>query len=489
MRSRRIRFPIKRERILRLRRLSAASLRMTRFFYLPDKRKFDPFLIIFPSWRKLSAVIKMESLWSDYAIPQYDALQGNRKTDVLVIGGGMAGLLCAHQLQTAGVDVVVAEARRICGGVTRNTTAKVTSQHGLIYNKLLQQMGMERAKMYLQANQSAIAQYRALCAEMPCHWEEKANYVYSEANRQALEEEASALHRMGFPATLKSRSGLPFPVAGALEFRKQGQFHPLEFAAGIAEKLTVYENTPVLAIEGSTAQCPHGKIKAEKIIVATHFPFINSHGSYFMKLYQQRSYVLALEGGPDVDGMYIGMEKNSLSFRTAGNYLLLGGGGHRTGKQGGGWRVLEDLAARHYPGAAIARRWATQDCMSLDGIPYIGNYSARTPELYVATGFNKWGMTGSMVSAMLLTELITKGESDYAALFSPSRSMCKPQLAVNALESVSNLLRPTRPRCTHMGCALHWNKQEHSWDCACHGSRFSKDGKLLNNPARRDLPK
>jgi glycine/D-amino acid oxidase-like deaminating enzyme len=214
---------------------------------------------------------------------------------------------------------------------------------------------------------------------------------------------------------------------------------------------------------------------------------LNSHGSYFLKLYQQRSYVLALENGPNVDGMYIGAEKNSLSFRNAGEFLLLGGGGHRTGKRGGGWRMLEDFAAKHYHSASIVRRWATQDCMSLDGIPYIGKYSAQTTDLYVATGFNKWGMTGSMVAAIILTELVTKGESDYAELFSPSRSILKPQLAVNVLESASNLLRPTQPRCTHMGCALHWNKQERSWDCACHGSRFSEDGKPLNNPARKKL--
>ena len=429
----------------------------------------------------------MESLWSDISLPQYPKLQGDITTDVLVIGCGMAGLLCAYRLQAAGVDVAVAEARRICGGVTANTTAKVTSQHGLIYNKLLQALGMERAKMYLRIHQDAISQYRALAANIPCHWEDKANYVYSETNRQILEEEASALHRMGFPATLRSRSSLPFPVAGALEFQRQGQFHPLEFAAGIAKNLTIFENTPVLSIEGSAAKCPHGRIQAKKIIVATHFPFLNNHGSYFLKLYQQRSYVLALENGADVEGMYIGAEKNSLSFRNTGQFLLLGGGGHRTGKKGGGWKELERFAAEHYPGSAICRRWATQDCMSLDGIPYIGNYSAQTPDLYVATGFNKWGMTSSMAAAMILTELITKGENDYADLFSPSRSILKPQLGINALESASNLLRPTRPRCTHMGCALHWNKQERSWDCTCHGSRFAEDGKVLNNPARKKL--
>ena len=429
----------------------------------------------------------MESLWSDYVMPHFPPLHGSIKTDVLVIGGGMAGLLCAYQLQNAGVSVVVAEARQICGGVTANTTAKVTAQHGLCYHRLLQTLGKEQAKQYLQIQQKAVARYRDLAEKIPCHWQETANYVYSETDRQILEAETGALHRLGFPATLKSRSPLPFPVAGALEFRRQGQFHPLEFAAGIAQALKIYENTPVLSLEGHSARCPGGQITAKKIIVATHFPFLNSHGSYFLKLYQQRSYVLALEKGPDVEGMYIGAEKNSLSFRNTEDCLLLGGGGHRTGKKGGGWNTLAHFAAVHYPDSAIVRRWATQDCMSLDGRPYIGHYSARTPDLYVATGFNKWGMSNSMAAAMILSELITKGRSDYAGLFSPSRSIVKPQLAINALESAANLLRPTRPRCTHMGCALRWNKQERSWDCPCHGSRFDPDGKILDNPARKDL--
>ena len=379
------------------------------------------------------------------------------------------------------------EAGRICGGVTQNTTAKITAQHGLIYHKLLEKVGRVRAKLYLQANEAAVGQFRELCARIPCHWEDQNAYLYSAHDRQSLEQEVRALHRLGFSATLKCKTALPFPVAGTVEFRRQGQFHPLEFAAGIAGQLNILENTPVLSICRGVAKCPDGSIRAKKIIVATHFPFLNGHGSYFLKLYQQRSYVLALAHGADVDGMYIGVEKNSLSFRNAAGQLLLGGGGHRTGKQGGGWRVLTDFAQKYCPGAVITRRWATQDCMSLDRIPYIGNYSALTPDLYVATGFNKWGMTGSMVAANILTQLITTGESPYAAVFSPSRNMLKPQLAINAAESVWNLIRFSKPRCTHLGCALHWNSQERSWDCSCHGSRFSEDGRLINNPARKDL--
>ena len=429
----------------------------------------------------------LNSIWAETALPQFPRLQGDKTTQILIIGGGMAGLLCAFRLKQAGADVLLVEAGRICGGVTQNTTAKITSQHGLIYHKLLHKLGREKAGMYLQANQQAVTDFHALCKDIPCHFESQSAFVYSLDDRQALEQEVHALHLLGYPAGLKEDLPLPIPTVGAVKFRHQAQFHPLEFAAHIARDLPIYENTPVRAMEGTTAITDHGRIQAEKVIVATHFPFLNRHGSYFLKLYQHRSYVLALENANFPGGMYIGSEENSLSLRVFGNQLLLGGGGHRTGKQGGGWKELSAFAARAYPQAQEIARWATQDCISLDGVPYIGQYSRNTPNLFVATGFNKWGMTGSMVAAKILTNLILEQENPWAEVFSPSRSILKPQLAINGAESVLNLLRPTVPRCPHMGCALKWNAAERSWDCTCHGSRFAEDGKLLNNPAQKRL--
>ena len=429
----------------------------------------------------------LNSIWAETALPQFPRLQGDKTTQILIIGGGMAGLLCAFRLKQAGADVLLVEAGRICGGVTQNTTAKITSQHGLIYHKLLHKLGREKAGMYLQANQQAVTDFHALCKDIPCHFESQSAFVYSLDDRQALEQEVHALHLLGYPAGLKEDLPLPFHTVGAVKFRHQAQFHPLEFAAHIARDLPIYENTPVRVMEGTTAITDHGRIRAEKVIVATHFPFLNRHGSYFLKLYQHRSYVLALENANFPGGMYIGSEENSLSLRAFGNQLLRGGGGHRTGKQGGGWKELSAFAARAYPQAQEIARWATQDCISLDGVPYIGQYSRNTPNLFVATGFNKWGMTGSMVAAKILTDLVLEQENPWAEVFSPSRSILKPQLAINGAESVLNLLRPTVPRCPHMGCALKWNAAERSWDCTCHGSRFAEDGKLLNTPAQKRL--
>ncbi|HIY17660.1 MAG TPA: FAD-dependent oxidoreductase [Candidatus Intestinimonas stercorigallinarum] len=430
----------------------------------------------------------MGSLWEQtWEKPNFPAQDGDLSTDVLIIGGGMAGILCAYRLHCAGVPYVLAEAETICGGITKNTTAKLTSQHGLIYDKLISRFGIQRAKQYLAANQAALQAYRTLCRDMDCGFEEKAAYVYALDDRRKLQREVNALEKLGVPAEFTDELPLPFPVAGAVKFPNQAQFHPLKFVSGLAKGLRIYEHTRVRELIGTTAVTNHGRIRAKKVIVATHFPFLNKHGSYFLKLYQHRSYVIALQGAPDVDGMYVDASRTGLSFRNCQNLLLLGGGGHRTGKKGGGWRELRDFARRHYPQAEEQYRWAAQDCMSLDGVPYIGPYSASTPDLYVAAGFNKWGMTSSMVSAMLLSDLVQGKNSPYGEVFSPSRSILRPQLAVNGFEAVVNLLTPTAKRCPHLGCALKWNPVEHTWDCPCHGSRFTEDGKRLDGPATGDL--
>lgn len=221
--------------------------------------------------------------------------------------------------------------------------------------------------------------------------------------------------------------------------------------------------------------------------MSTHFPFLNQHGFYFLKLYQYRSYVIALENAQNVGGMFVDEAQGGLSFRNYGDLLLLGGGGGRTGKPCGNWEELIRFQKKYYPNSKIKYKWATQDCMSLDNIPLIGKYSKNTPNLLVASGFHKWGMTSAMVAAMVLTDMVKGRENHYAHIFDPSRNILKPQLAVNCLETISNFIIPTTKRCPHLGCALKWNKYEHSWDCACHGSRFDEKGKLLNNPANRDI--
>lgn len=429
----------------------------------------------------------MESMWTKgMQMPQFAPLQGNMKTDVLIIGGGLAGLLCAYRLAQAGVDYALVEADTICSGVTKNTTAKITAQHGLIYDGLIRRFGVEKARLYLEVNHKALQQYKDLCQGIDCDFEEQDAFVYALNDREKIERELEALRRLNFNADLAEELPLPFPIAGAVRFPGQAQFHPLKFAAAIAKGLRIYEHTKVRHLARGKAATSGGDITADQIIIATHFPLLNKHGGYFIKLYQQRSYVLALKNASVIDGMYRDENEKGLSFRSYGDYLLLGGGSHRTGKKGGNWRELEQFAQRYYPKAEIAARWATQDCMSLDSIPYIGPYAAFAPNLYVASGFNKWGMTSSMAAADILSDMVQGKQNPYAGVFAPSRSILHPQLLLNAAETTINLLTPTAPRCPHMGCALKYNKAEHSWDCPCHGSRFAEDGSLIDNPATDD---
>lgn len=430
----------------------------------------------------------MESIWSaSCELPSFEQLKGDIKTDVLVIGGGIAGVLCAEQLTKSGIDCIVAEAGRICDAVTRNTTAKITSQHGLIYDRLLREFGAEKARLYYLANEAALSKYRELCADIDCDFEQKDNYVYSLNDERELIHELNALDRIGASAQFEQKLPLPFETAGAVKFANQAQFNPLKFIAAVARGLQICENTAVRELNGNRAVTDCGNITAKSIIVATHFPFINKHGGYFIKMYQHRSYAIAVENGEDYGGMYVDSSKKGLSFRNYGDCLIIGGGSHRTGKKGGSYRELEELASGYYPDLPIKYRWATQDCMTLDGVPYIGRYSAGTKGLYAATGFNKWGMTSSMVAATLLCDMIMGRHSEYESVFSPSRTVLRPQLAVNAFESAVNLLTPGTKRCPHLGCSLKWNAAEHSWDCPCHGSRFTADGKLIDNPATGGL--
>lgn len=424
----------------------------------------------------------MKSVWQDnVTLPSFKSLKKDVATDILIIGGGIAGILCAYTLKNAGISAVLVESGKICNSVTAYTTAKITSQHGFIYSKILKEFGADAARLYYNANETAISMYRQLCSKVDCDFKETPSIVYSN-NPKKIEAELSALSKIGIKDL-----PLPMPTSGGIRFSRQAQFNPLKFVSAICPDLTIYENTPVRELAPHTAVCDNAKIKAKKIIVATHFPIDNKHGNYFLKMYQHRSYVIALENALPVDGMYVDEDEKGLSFRNYGDLLLLGGGSHRTGKKGGNWIELGKFASKYYPSAKIKYRWATQDCMTLDGIPYIGKYSKNTPDMYVATGFNKWGMTSSMVASMLLTDAVCGKKKAYADVFSPSRTILRPQLGLNAVEAVCNLLTPTAPRCPHLGCALKWNSAEHSWDCPCHGSRFDENGKLLNNPATGDI--
>lgn len=474
----------------------------------------------------------MESIWSrQVQMPKREELQGDIKVQNVVIGAGMAGILTAYLLKKEGADVVVVEAKGIADGQTKNTTAKITSQHGMIYEKLIRKIGKERASEYAMANEDAIKLYERIIKEekIECQFEKMPAYLYSEdgSKEEELMKEAKAAKELGLSAHFAKREELkelPFEVKAGVCFENQAQFHPLAFIRQLSKKLTVYENTNVIWVKGHMVKTDKGTITAENIVFATHYPFINVPGFYFLRQHQERSYVLALKNCPEakteaqnkhsetrgngdnkLKGMYYSIDKGGLSLRATGDFLLLGGGSHRTGKKSGatvgadgrdccqqeGFAYLRKMAERHYPEWKEAAAWAAQDCMPHDGVPFIGRYSVFRPYWYVATGFHKWGMTSSMVAAQIISQKICKKEVSYERVFRPQRCYFRAafqNLLTDLAESVMGLskgwLGKKEHRCTHLGCRLEWNPEEESWDCPCHGSRFQKNGELIDNPAQ-----
>ncbi len=451
----------------------------------------------------------MESLWeSTVRIPGRRPAEGLYERDVVVIGAGMTGILTAWQLQKAGRRVAVLEAGRIAGGQTGRTTAKITSQHGIVYSRLLQEMGKRRARLYAEANQRAISEYARIVNEnrIECDFTRLPAFLYSTADRARLCSEAAAASALGINACEAKIRELPFATVGAVCFEDQAQFHPLKFIRALSAKLEIYENSPVKSVRGQLVCTDRARFLAGSIVFATHYPLKDIPGFYFLRQHQERSYVVALQGCEPLEGMYYSVDESGLSLRSAGDVLLLGGNSHRTGesRKGGAYGSLKAAACKFYPGGKITHMWAAQDCMPHDGVPLIGRYSVWHPDWYVATGYGKWGMTSSMVASLLLKDMITGKENAWEDVFSPRR-MCQSAAGENFKKDMKKSVRGIWngfahagekckvgegefcARCTHMGGKLVWNPHEKSWDCPCHGSRFDGEGRLLDGPAQKPL--
>lgn len=427
-----------------------------------------------------------KSIWKEFSEKKnFEKLNDNLECDVLVIGGGIAGILTAYYLQKVGRNVVLVEAHTIGSGMTANTTAVITAQHDTMYKDMIANNGFDVAKDYLYANLQAVENFKQLVKDeqIDCDFEITPSYLYS--HKHSLGDEVKALHKLGYEAELVQDIDLPFEIKNAVKFKDMAQFHPLKFLYAMAEKLTIYEHTMVKKIDDHTAYFDGGNIKFKQAVVASHFPFVNKHGMFFIKMYQARSYVMAIENADAIGGTYIDDREEGFYFRQYGDLLLVGKGEHRTGMKTRAINELKAFKERYYPDAKMRCMWANQDCITLDDIPYIGEYG-NMPDVYVATGFNLWGMTGSMVSANILCEKLCGMENIYEKTFATKRCIFKPQLFANLGMALLNMVYPSVKRCPHLGCALKYNKLEHSWDCSCHGSRFEENGKLINNPALKD---
>ncbi len=436
----------------------------------------------------------MKTIWNQTCrIPRRNELPGNLDTEVAIIGGGLAGILLAFYLAQEGKQAVVLEASSIGSGQTKGTTAKITSQHNLIYQKLLTDFGESALNTYARSNEQAIREYKRLIAarSISCCFETKPAFLYTMKHPDAIHIEAMVARSAGIPATEVTDTELPFAVKRALCFPEQASFHPLKFLEALCSTLTVFENTPVLSVKDHTLITPHGRVTANKIVFACHYPFPLVPGYYSFRMYQEQSYVLALDHVPELKGMYLGTDPDGLSLRSAGKYLLFGGQNCRTGHPNPApYDTLSSLARSFFPQSQAVSHWSAQDCMTLDSLPFIGPFSRKKPDWYVATGFGKWGMTFSMISAHIITGLICQKKLPWKNIYSPLRFRLRPaapRLASHCAESSMGLLKGLGPnimRCPHMGCRLSWNSADSTWDCPCHGSRFDRLGHLIAGPAQ-----
>lgn len=442
----------------------------------------------------------MESLWRKQ-VQEISAKEISGATneiwDVIVVGAGMAGLLTAYFLQEKGKKVLTLEAKTIASGQTERTTAKVTSQHAVKYSTLIDKVGTQQAKLYAQANELAISEYEKLIQEknIDCEWERCNAYLYTTQNVQKLDKEKKACEAIGLDVIETTETELPFTIKKAIGLQNQACFQPLKFVKEIAKELQIIEHEKVIKIKGHHVITEKNVYQAEKIVIATHYPIKNIPGFYFLRQHQSRSYAMALSGCGKIYNLYYGIDISGLSFRQSGDYLLLGGCSHRTGESptAGIYDYLEHMAQTYYPDAKVEAYWAAQDCMPHDGIPYIGKYSLWTPNLYVATGFQKWGMTSSMVAAMILRDEVCGVQNLYSKVFTPQRCNLRAggkHFLHDVRESISGLCKglftTSAPRCRHLGCKLEWNQEEQSWDCPCHGSRYKKTGEILDNPTLKN---
>ncbi len=417
-----------------------------------------------------------ETIWQSKNVKHYESLQENISTDVLVIGGGICGMLTAYYLSKT-FKVVLVEANKIANSRTRKTTAVITALQDIYYKDIIKRMGKNSAKQYLEANLNAIEEYAKLSSFFDFDFERVNSYKYFKNQKKKLREEFSAIESLGYSPKIEDDYAICFP--------NQAQMNPLKLILNLANYFTIYENTKIIKLKNQIAYTEMYHINAKHIVVATGYPFLKLKGLYPLKLTQKKSYVAVVDDvKKERDFNAIGCEEGDLYFRTYENRLIIGGNDQKTGHTILGFKPLLHYIEQNYPNNPISYQWINQDCISLDGLPYIGKYF-KNQEVYVATGFNLWGMTGSMIAAQILKDKINKERNPYESLFDPKRKCPMLPLAKNIATAIVNLLKPKK-RCTHLGCSLYFNKEEGTYECPCHGSKYDINGKIIFNPANQD---
>lgn len=492
-----------------------------------------------------------QSYWIDSVkLPTFPRLEEDINVDVVIVGGGIAGLTSAFLLVNEGLKVAIIEADHVLNGTTGNTTAKISAQHGLIYDEFIRNIGESKAKLYYEANAEAMHFIENTISEhrIDCDFSKQDAYVYAVTEEYAMKvkKEAKAYEKLGINGELVNSIPFNIDIQNGIVMKDQAQFHPLKYLAHLLQHITekggqIFENTTAVNIE--TKEQPkvltreNHSITAKHVLICTHFPFYEGMGLYSARMHASSSYVLATKVKSKYPGgMYISAEMPSRSLRSATindeEYVLVLGEDHKTG-QGGDilerYKALEDFTEHALGLESIAYRWTAQDLITLDKLPYIGNLTSNDPNILIATGFRKWGMTNGTAAALLFRDVIVNKGSKYQDLYSPSRFYANPSLknllaqnvnvagqfmkgkfgiTTKSLEDIKKdeggvitingqrkgAYRDTEGElhivdttCTHLGCEVEWNNGQRSWDCPCHGSRFTYTGEVIEGPAEKPL--
>ena len=426
-----------------------------------------------------------KSIWEDYTnLNKFNKLQNNIKTNVLVIGAGISGILCGYELKKRGIDYVIVEQNRVASGITKNTTAFITAQHEMLYQDLIKDLGYSKAKEYLDLNLNAVEKYKELGKIYDIDLEIVPSCLFTTSNFDKIIKEKEALHSLGYSADIINK--LPNdlvnkPVKGIL-FNNQAVINPLKLIKSLSNELTIYEDTKIYKLTKNKAYTKEYTISFNYVIVATHFPFINRNGLYFMKMKQRRSYVGCIPF-KNIKGTYCSIDEDGMYFRSYKDYLLIGGNDRDTNHICKN-KFKEQLES-YFKTKNIKYYYSNQDCTTIDNIPYIGRYDLYHDNWYVVTGFNLWGFTWAMVASNIIVDMILGRDANF--LVDPNRNFIKKQLFKNIFNSTKNLISFKTPRCSHLGCKLNFNKIEKTWECPCHGSRYDGDGTLINGPSQKDI--
>lgn len=504
----------------------------------------------------------MSSYWiqSTKNLKLNEKITNNYETDVCIIGAGLAGLSTGYYLAKEGVNVIILDKDNIGQKVSGNTTAKITLQHNLIYDYLIKSFGTDFAMKYFKSNKEAISNIKKIIDDenIECDFEYQDNYVYTtnQDDITKIHNEIKAINSLSnilnsnekdIFADFVTSCNLPFKMCGAIKVKDQAQFHPLKYMFGLSKAIKnkggiIFTNSLVTDVKQKdgvyTTYTDKHFIKSKYIVIASHFPFKDFPGFYFSKMYQSTSYVLGIDTKSDLfDGMYISSDKPTFSYRTAKykdkKILIMAGGDHKTGyapdNNQTGYNILEQEAKKYYPNCEILYKWNTRDCITIDKVPYIGDFSNLMPNMFVATGFNKWGITSSNVAANIIRDKILGIKNEYSKIYEATRfspiknahemknitSQVLKSFVTNRIKikeknlsaikndnggiikvngasigiykDINGKVFAVNPTCTHLGCLLTWNNLDKTWDCPCHGSRFDYTGKNLYDPAFKDL--